>query len=535
MAGVTGRRSTAHGLAALGGGALVAASLPPWGWWPLAFVGLAVLDGLLADQPARTRFARTWLFSVGWLAPGMGWMWYLTAPGYVVAVALFACLHGAAGAIAPAGRQRWYALPAALTVAEAVRFSFPFGGVPLASLAIAQVDGPLAALGGVGGALLITFFTAFVGCNMAAVARQRFPVAPTVLSVSLGAIVLAAVAPSGTAVDEIRVAFVQGGGPQGTRAINTDPRDVFDRHLAATRTVDVADGVDLVLWPENVIDVPDFETSEEYRLVADEAQRLDAPVLVGVTEDTTDDRFINSQMVVLPDGTIADRYDKVRRVPFGEYMPLRGLLRSLGAPVDQVPRDAVAGDNPAYLDTPVARLAVVISWEVFFGGRANDGVSRGGQVLINPTNGSSYTGTILQSQQVAASRLRARETGRWLVQVSPTGFSAFVDNTGAVDQRTEVSEQAVRIRAVALRTGDTWYVTLGNRPFIALAVLLLALALWRSRRALRAAEPPPPGGRGPRRPVSVDVDDDSDGAVVDQVYGHLGAEAPRRHLGPEPA
>ena len=50
----------------------------------------------------------------------------------------------------------------------------------------------------------------------------------------------------------------------------------------------------------------------------------------------------------------------------------------------------------------------------------------GGTVILNPTNGSSYTGTILQSQQVAASRLRAIENGRWVVQVSPTGFSAFV-------------------------------------------------------------------------------------------------------------
>ncbi len=136
------RRDPAAAAAAVGAGALVAASLPPWGWWPLAFVGIAILDRLVADRPARSRFVRTWLFGVAWLAPGMGWMWFLTAPGYVVAVAAYSGYLGLAAAIAPGGRWRRLALPAALTVAEAIRFVFPFGGVPLASLGISQAYSP---------------------------------------------------------------------------------------------------------------------------------------------------------------------------------------------------------------------------------------------------------------------------------------------------------------------------------------------------------------------------------------------------------
>ena len=66
---------------------------------------------------------------------------------------------------------------------------------------------------------------------------------------------------------------------------------------------------------------------------------------------------------------------------------------------------------------------MAISWEIFFGDRVREGVERGGEVVLNPTNGSSFTGTLVQTQQVASSRMRAIEWGRWVLQVAPTGFT----------------------------------------------------------------------------------------------------------------
>ena len=249
-----------------------------------------------------------------------------------------------------------------------------------------------------------------------------------------------------------------------------------------------------MLWPENVIDIVDFATSEQLAAVAAEAARLGVPLAVGITEDVPGQpgRFTNAQVVVTPDGEVTSRYDKVRRVPFGEYVPLRGMLEALGAPVDQVATDAVAGTGPAVLDLPDGtRVGVVISWEVFFGGRARDAVEHGGEVILNPTNGASYTGTIVQTQQVASSRLRAIETGRWVVQAAPTGFSRVRHPDGTVIDRTAVSEQAVIRHVVELRDGRTWYVSLGDRPWIVLLVLVLAVSwlLTRSRVGMRRAVP----------------------------------------------
>jgi apolipoprotein N-acyltransferase len=176
---------------------------------------------------------------------------------------------------------------------------------------------------------------------------------------------------------------------------------------------------------------------------------------------------------------VTSRYDKVRRVPFGEYVPLRGLLDALGAPIDQVRTNAVAGTTPAVIELPDGtELGVVISWEVFFGGRAREGVKRDASVIINPTNGASYTGTVVQTQQVASSRLRAVETGRWVVQAAPTGFSAFVSPSGEVHQRTGVSERAVITREIDLRTGRTWYMRIGDAPWIVAVLAVFLVAAW---------------------------------------------------------
>jgi apolipoprotein N-acyltransferase len=486
-------------LVAIIAGLLVAFSLPPWGWWPLAYVGVA-LFATCRPNSNRARFMFGTLFALAWLAPGMAWMWFLTAPGYVIAALLFSALHGIAsmitGAVTDRQKHRAIVGPLAHTLAEALRFSFPFGGVPLATLAICQAASPIAPIVRVGGPLLLTYVVLQIGfllANLRETAASKRAAHAVLLTVVVAVLPIAgSIAPHGRNIGRtLNIAAVQGGGPQGTLAINTNSRDVVIRHLDATKTIaggttSTDDQLDLVIWPENVIDVSSFSSSVERTEVAAEAARLNAPFLVGITEDLDNKFFTNAQVVVNTDGSLGGRYDKVRRVPFGEFVPMRGLLEAVGAPVDRIPRDAMAGHDTAILRAADTTIAVVISWEVFFAGRANEGVERGATLLVNPTNGSSYTGTILQTQQIASSRLRALETGRWLVQVSPTGFSAFVSPSGQVFDRTGVSEQHVITREVQLRSGRTIYSYLGDLPFILIMSASLIALLIVGRRKTRA-------------------------------------------------
>lgn len=446
-------------------------------------MGIALLDHLIADRPAKARFRRTWLVAAAWLYPSMLWMIDLTLPGYLIACATYAAYFGVAVALCPPGRWRWLALPGAFVLAEWLRWSFPFGGVPLSTLAMSQAAAPLAFTVRLAGSLVLVALVVVGGVGLSAAWQRAWRPAGLALGVVALVALGAAVAPRGHQVDTLDVALVQGGGPQRTRAADTDEREVFERHLAASEEIEGP--VDLVLWPENVVNVEgSLAVNRESGELASLARDLDSTLVVGVVEGA-DESFLNAAVVFGPDGTIIDRFDKVKRVPFGEYVPFRGLLERMNS---QLPgRDALAGDKAAIVQTPAGRLGVVISWEVFFSTRGRDAIGNGGQVLLNPTNGSSYWLTQVQTQQVASSRLRALENDRWVLQAAPTGFSAIVTPDGDVVERTAISERRVLQDTIGVREGNTLATRLGDLPMLVVALVLMVGARVLDRRAHRRA------------------------------------------------
>ena len=293
-----------------------------------------------------------------------------------------------------------------------------------------------------------------------------------------------AIAPTGSAISTIDVAIVQGGGEQGTRAINTNEREVFDRHVEATALI--KGNPDVVLWPEDVVNVRQlFTDSPELVELSDLAADLDAWLLAGIFERTSESSNANATVAIGPDGEIYDRYDKVRLVPFGEYVPLRSLIEPF-APEYLPVRDTVSGTGSPNLALTLSDNAVnagiSISWEIFFEDRAREAINNGGQILLNPTNGSSYWLRILQTQQVASSQLRAIENGRWVLQAAPTGFSAIIDSDGKVLQRTSISETKVLESRVELREGNTLATRAGPLPVILAAAVLVVYANICARR-----------------------------------------------------
>ena len=478
-------------LIVLGGvaGFLIAFALPPWGWWPLAIVGFALFDRLAGRADRLGRFAAGWSAGFVWLAMGELWMFDLSAPGYALVILVFGAAYGLVAVVAGSGDDRPLRLVAAITVVEWIRWSFPFGGVPLATVPLTQADSPLAAVLPLGGGLLLTAVTVGAGCVARLVVERRFDHAALGAGLIAVAVLVGALGPTGSTQRSIVAAVVQGGGPQRTRADRCENQAVFDRHVAATASI-TAD-VDLVVWPENVVNpVADsaplggcadlLTMSEALEGTAAIARATGATFVPGWFHGDGPDATVNYSTVIAPDGETVDRYDKVRIVPFGEFVPLRSLVERFSA--DLPARDVRPGTGPPTLESPVGRLGVAISWEIFFESRARAAANDGAEILLNPTNGSSYWLTILQSQQIATSRNRARETGRWVLQAAPTGFSAIIDDRGRVLERTGISEQRVITADVELRTGRTIATRLGPAPWlVAATAALVALVALRAR------------------------------------------------------
>ena len=481
--GNTSRRG-AVAVTSLVAGVLVALSVPPWGFWILGPAGMAVLTWRLALLSAgRGRFVAGLAFGIGQLGLTLFWMTEFHAIGFGAVVVAEAGFFAVACLALPGGRgpHRLVALPAVMVLAEAARGVVPFGGLPMGGVALGQAAGPLAPVARLGGPLLLVGVVAAFGVAVALIGRRRLrPAAVLVASLAL-VVVLGGVAPAGSVRSTIDVAVVQGGGPRGYRAVESDADAVYERHVAIGQQLEPP--LDLVLWPENAIDVDTIEGSPEAADLGALAARLRATVVAGVTQETGLDRFRNDAVAWGPDGTIVDLYTKAHRVPFGEYVPARSLFEKLGD-LSGLPRDAVAGQGPGVLDTPAGRLGVAISFEVFFSERALAAVRSGGEVLLVPTNASSYTTSQVPTQEMAAAQLQAWSTGRWVVASAPTGYGAIVDHRGRVRQRTTLGRAETLVGRVDLRRGSTPYARLGDPPIVALALVVLAGA-WLSRRSTR--------------------------------------------------
>jgi apolipoprotein N-acyltransferase len=291
---------------------------------------------------------------------------------------------------------------------------------------------------------------------------------------------VAQVAPVGRSEDLIMASVVQAGGELGTRAATSDQVAVLDRHLAAIEANPI--DTDLMVWSESsVTTFAPLEQSRELSILSELATDLNTVIVANFSE-IDGDNFRNASVSIDPSVGLIDRYDKVHLVPFGEYIPLRGLIENF-VDLSLISREALPGSGPGIIESRLGPIGNVISFEVYFPERVRSGIRSGARIITNPTLASSYTNSLVPEQSLASARLRAIESDRWVLQASTTGYSAIVAPDGQVVARSNLKQQTVLTSEVQLRIGDTWATRFGKLPISILATLLLGgSALVGSRR-----------------------------------------------------
>jgi apolipoprotein N-acyltransferase len=297
---------------------------------------------------------------------------------------------------------------------------------------------------------------------------------------------------SGDDSPTLNVAAVQGNVPRLGLDFNAQREAVLNNHLQVTRRladeVDAGtrDRPDLVVWPENASDVDPFRNPDAYAQIQAAAEAVRAPILVGtITRDEVGSR--NTIVVWDPTDGPGEQHVKKFLQPFGEYMPMRDLLRHVSSYVD-LAGDYKPGDGPGTLHPggpggpggPV--VGVATCYEVSFDGAYRDAVDNGATMFASPTNNATFGHTDMTYQQLAINRMRAIEYDRAVAVAATSGVSAMIDPDGAVTQDTEIFRQGLLQADIPLRDTRTLSARLGAVGEWVLSAAGLAAALYAGMR-----------------------------------------------------
>ena len=471
-------------MAALGAGSAFPLAFAPFGLWPVALVALLVLHRTIQGAGRWEAIARCFLFGVGKFGVGAYWVFVSLDEYADISVALSVGLFLAFVVVASsvfsligffAGASRFAVLDAlvfasGLCIVE-LSLSMPWAlSFPWLHLGYALIDTPLSVFAPLGGVWAVGFVGAVTAVAVGQALRRSWATLAVAVALWLPGLVFE---PNGPETEEaMTVALVQGNVPLERKWGSGGWESLLERYA---RLSDGAGDADLIVWPESAVPV-DLRTIE--RQVAEMAQPYDGRLVFGALEtDTAQGSAATFNVVaMLEDGDLSV-FRKERLVPFGEYIPFRGVLggalRPLGYPMSSL-QPAVGGQAPLQLGS--RRLAVAICYEVTYPQIVRRR-ALGADLIVVLSEDSWLGDTTGPWQHLQIARMRALELDRYLVRATNDGVTAIVDSAGSVVESLPRYRADVLVGSVAPSQAETPYSRFGLVP-MAVVVLLVMVADW---------------------------------------------------------
>lgn len=283
----------------------------------------------------------------------------------------------------------------------------------------------------------------------------------------------------------LQTTVVQGNIDQGVKWEPSFQRET----VAIYRKLSVESGAGekgrLIVWPESAVPFYFQEGNPLTAEVRKSAIESGSHLLLGSPAFEKGEggvRYLNSAFLLSPGGETLGRSDKVHLVPFGEYVPLSGLLPFVNKLVAGIGDFSPGQVHP--LQVAGNRIGVLVCYEAIFPELARDYVRKGSDLLVNITNDAWYGRSSAPYQHLAMVRFRAIENRIWIARAANTGISAFIAPSGTVHQATEIFTTTAVSTAVGLGAANSWYSRSGD--FLPLIALILSVAwLAMTRRKLR--------------------------------------------------
>ena len=354
------------------------------------------------------------------------------------------------------------AYPLIYLLLEEVRNRFPFGGFGWVRIAFTQADAPYAKIAAIGGASALSAAVVLIALVIFQISLRKFSLVPILPFLFL------LIPVSTSVVGSTNVLMIQGNVPQMGLDFNSRAKAVFNNHFVLTQTeITVNPNIDFILWPENSVDVDPFLNPD----VKNSLDSIEQPLIIGAIVNKGNSLLNTS---ILWGGERPETYIKQHLTPFGEYIPLRSLARFVSPLVDEV-EDFSPGDSGKTFHIGKIDIAPVICYELIDDALLEN-TAKNSNILAVQTNSATFGKSAESAQQLSITRIRAIEHGRNIASVSTTGYSAIIDRSGKILQKTSMGS-ADSIRAtVDLIEGQTPRDTAGDWALIGVSVSLFLVA-----------------------------------------------------------
>lgn len=367
--------------------------------------------------------------------------------------------------------------------------NYPYGGYAWSRLAQTQADTVLARWAYWGGMSAISFSVAFLSAMsvLLVVHRRNRP------WIALASMALVILIPTFTFISidsakTLTVASVQGNANAGLFA-NPEPGSILAKHLTATNLLmrdSKFDQVQVVVWPENASDIDPTSNPIAKEVVENLVDtRLKKPLVLGAVTYRGPDIY-NSVLQFEPGKSVVDYYDKMRPVPFAEYVPDRPFWNSLAPDlIGLITHGFSFGTRDGILNVAGTKAGTLICFEITIDEVMHDLVSGGAQILFSQANNSDFGHTDETFQQETIARLQAIATGRSVVHVSTVGVTEMIYPDGTVSQVLPPFKRGYLIDTLPLKSDLTvamrfygWFDWMSN---LATAAMLILAVFWRLR------------------------------------------------------
>jgi len=448
-------------------GLISSTAFAPLSFWPSAFIGLMIWYFLLIKLHLRSRIYISFVFGLGILLPVQHWtgIYVGNIPWLILCFAQAFIFTLPAFFVGKRKKFNQVAFACSFVAVELLLRTIPFTGFGWSRLGFTQVDGPLQFLYSSGGVVLVAFFIALISS------------AKSVLSLVIISVVITGLSflpRIETTNEKSSVALIQGGVVNLGLDFNSKPKEVFLRHLKQTSDSVKVGQVDLVIWPENAVDIDINTNAEVKNLIIEKSAFLATPILVGgVTK--SGDNLLNQSFLF--DSQIKQTYTKRYLTPFGEYLPLRVMANKISKYADKI-TDFKAGDKDTDFIINDTTFQTLICYELIndvFRDQINS------NFLVIQTNNATFGDTAQLDQQLNIARVRAIETGRFIAYVSTTGTTSFIDNRGKIVKKLPIFEPSTLFGELNHVKGQTTTQFLSKYLEYLAGAFLLLIILYRKK------------------------------------------------------